>query len=506
MSADLPATVQAAVPPVPPTVAPAAPPPTLGLYEPAATPAEIAAGVKLLREVACAVLEPTDIAPIGQRPFIKKSGWQRLAMTFGVQTYIAAAERLGGDAAHGGAWRVTMRAVKSHYTVERSGLCTLAEKTGIPPASQESVAMATAETRAAGRALSALFGLGDISAEEARTTGVDSLPSLSPLAEIVHAHQVERGTASAAASEPASGPNPSTPEQAARLAAFGCTEIPATSFEAAVLIGKYEKAEKSAKSAKPATPATPEHSPDAPAGPAAPSDQDDVPKKDGAGPVEDAPAVKEAGTKPSRASSAAPAARQRKRRPAARQEAVRGRSASAPAAPASHTGEATGRASGAADAPAAAPARQAEPTTTSASGGTNSASSSSEAAPESCTCEGQDARPSPPVRDWDESSAEWECLRCGGRLTGSAAHWLVARLRGAFAALTTAGSSAREAEEKLGYPRPPSAVDLNAAPTGQQAADLAALRGPAAPPIRDGEMPAQIHVWAAMCAVREGRA
>lgn len=282
--------------PAPTTTTPSAEPPAPSLFSLATDPREVANGLTMLKQAAAATLDASDITSISNRPFVRKSGWQKLALVFGIHTTIAGTERTPLGTTGDAAWRVTVRASKLACSVERSGLCTLTERKGTPPEKVEAVALAMAETRAAGRAISALFGFGDITAEEAATVSPDQLTTISPVGEAVQeAHgSPSSSSAARAAATPSSGPSGPTPAQIAECKAFGISPLPTTAFDAATaLVAKKkelkerEKAaeEKQAAAAAPAAakPAPSSPSPAPPKKKAKPAPKDKDEKKDDGG-------------------------------------------------------------------------------------------------------------------------------------------------------------------------------------------------------------------------------
>lgn len=451
----------AAVPATMPEYAAApARPRSLSLFEMAASPAEIAAGVRKFREAAAAVLLPSDIAPISGHPFIRKSGWQRLAMTFGVHTEVASVQRHPGTAEEGGAWRVTMRAVKGHCSVERSGLCTLAERTGKgKTGSEESTAMAMAETRAVGRAVSALFGLGEVTAEEAAGMRPEDLQAIvTPGAEAAYEAQSEaRGMrpepAQAAAPEPPK-PMPAqeveTLKQAriAELRELGCPEadIPGNMLGITTLLEQMRKKGKpKPKSDSPPSEAPPNgSSPD-------PAPQAESPPKDDQ--AEDADAG-QAGATSVVASGPPPDG------PASSDEG--GETSSAPDPPPKQGGE-----------------------------------------PGDCNCT-EECLPIPPPGSTavPPTGGAWACGACGGSLPDLAARLVLGRMRDTYNGIRTAGGLTHEqATEQLGYPPVPQGPDLGKKPNGPQLALLEKLN------VQDRELPpTQAHAWGRAAGLLRGRA
>ena len=454
----------AAVPATMPEYEPPARPRALSLFEMAAAPEEIAAGVQQFRKVAAAVLLPSDIAPISGHPFIRKSGWQRLAMTFGVHTEVASVQRHPGTAAEGGAWRVTMRAVKGHCSVERSGLCTLAERQNKgKQGSEESTAMAMAETRAVGRAVSALFGLGEVTAEEAAGMRPEDMQAIvTPGAEAAYAAQAEaRGMqpepAPASSSQPSPAPPPPKPmpsaevetlkqSRIAELKKLGVpdADIPANMLGISTLLEQKRKAAAAASEKKPQSDSPPPEAPpnrpgpvtkDAPAE-SPPRKEADADEADGA--QEGAPSVVASGAPPD--------------------------------GPAPDEGD----------------------------GETSSPDQNAEG---DCTCsDDSDVLPAPLPGSGDLSA--WMCLACGGAFDDLAARLVLARMRDQYAALRTSASLTHEqTTEQLAYPAVPQGPDLAKPPTAKQLELLDKLNATdKAPPAT------QAHAWARAAGILRGKA
>lgn len=132
-------------------------------------------GFKDFQKLKMELLSESDIVEIQGKPHVKKSGWNKLAVFFGVSTKTTRSEKLENpDGSY--EWRVTTEAYKKNkegiviYSVERSALVSSLEKEkteGMKNSPRKSHdVFASAETRAEGRALAAFFGSGEVSAEE----------------------------------------------------------------------------------------------------------------------------------------------------------------------------------------------------------------------------------------------------------------------------------------------------------------------------------------------------
>lgn len=132
-------------------------------------------GFKDFQKLKMELLTESDIVEIQGKPHVKKSGWNKLAVFFGVSTRTTKSEKLENqDGSY--EWRVTTEAYKKNkdgvviYSVERSALVSSLEKEkteGMKNSPRKSHdVFASAETRAEGRTLAAFFGSGEVSAEE----------------------------------------------------------------------------------------------------------------------------------------------------------------------------------------------------------------------------------------------------------------------------------------------------------------------------------------------------
>lgn len=132
-------------------------------------------GFKDFQKLKLELLSESDIVEIQGKPHVKKSGWNKLAVFFGVSTRTTKSEKLENpDGSY--EWRVTTEAYKKNkegviiYSVERSALVSSLEKEkteGMKNSPRKSHdVFASAETRAEGRTLAAFFGSGEVSAEE----------------------------------------------------------------------------------------------------------------------------------------------------------------------------------------------------------------------------------------------------------------------------------------------------------------------------------------------------
>ena len=488
----------------PPIVVDSTPMPKLpSLFELATAPDELARGLETVKKAAVAVLTPSDIALIGPRPFVRKSGWQRLALAFGIHTSIASTERITLDGANA-AWRVTIRAHKTPCSVERSGLCTIEERRSKTAPNQmhtvESTAMAMAETRAAGRAICALFGFGDVSAEEVASASPETLTAISPVAEAAYAAQ--GGSSSSTPRENANrAPSPPTPEQRAELRKLGMPATAAgTYLEAASMIAdakrsrklaqekkqaekKAESKKKEAEKAKPEPEGEAEAKPERTGPSCACGTQKTSPRQRGKdtfvcaecnGWVETSAAIAVLRARAAGELSA---------------QAVNGSAAAAAAPPSNSAAAASSRATPSKGAKSDEGSGSQPPSPNTSHGDGTAGAAAAETAPakhRDCTCEGDECEPRQP----DDADA-WHCAACkGGRLSKEAADSVMSRMRSPHSQWRTAG-----------MPVPPYTMDMAKPPTKSQL-NMAHDVG-----IQDDQMNnhTRLHVWGQICDAMKGR-
>ena len=126
-------------------------------------------GLEAYHKAITTILTKDDVIKIGERTFIKKPGWNKLSLFFGISTDTIRSARVEhGDGTY--TWTVVVTAYKEEYKVTRSASCHSIEKKHMDGTKTESRkdadVYAMAETRAVGRACSAFFGTGDVSYEE----------------------------------------------------------------------------------------------------------------------------------------------------------------------------------------------------------------------------------------------------------------------------------------------------------------------------------------------------
>ena len=170
------------------------------LVAPVATIQETRKVFQAFQDAKYSLLEKGDVQPAGDRIFIKKSGWRKIALFFGIScTKLAEHWALGQE---GKTWQVTFRAVARNGTYhDGTGWASYSESMGagsVAAAEKKAEKMvadgkwkqekgdqyvegikaklhhdvrATAETRAKNRAIADLVGGGEVSAEEMRLVG-----------------------------------------------------------------------------------------------------------------------------------------------------------------------------------------------------------------------------------------------------------------------------------------------------------------------------------------------
>jgi hypothetical protein len=159
----------------------------LAIVAPAVSPSQLANQMRLFQELKARLLDyQTDVVEIQGRPFIKRSGWRKLALAFNISDEIVRAEK--EDHPDGSfTWRITVRAwAPNGRSVMAVGACSSRERKFAHP---EHDVYAIASTRAKNRAISDLIGSGEISAEEL-------VPAEEPTVEAARPERAERPPAS----------------------------------------------------------------------------------------------------------------------------------------------------------------------------------------------------------------------------------------------------------------------------------------------------------------------
>jgi len=139
-------------------------PSNMMLIEPAADIAELKKHWENIQELKKSILDKSDIQEIGDRTYVKRSGWRKMAAAFAISDRIVSKDR---EELAGGAflWRIEVEAyhTKSGRSMTGVGVCSSTERKF---AHVDHDVFAIAHTRAINRAISDLVGLGEVSAEE----------------------------------------------------------------------------------------------------------------------------------------------------------------------------------------------------------------------------------------------------------------------------------------------------------------------------------------------------
>lgn len=123
--------------------------------------------MRVYQDICAAVLTPADVQKIGDREFVKRSGFQKLAVAYGLTTYIVSLDvdrDQDGDPIR--AHAIVRATHQSGRSAEGDGACDRAERGRRSSDKLEHDLRATATTRATNRAISNLVAFGTMSAEE----------------------------------------------------------------------------------------------------------------------------------------------------------------------------------------------------------------------------------------------------------------------------------------------------------------------------------------------------
>lgn len=174
----------------------------------------------LFQKLKVDLLTEDDTQKIGTNNYVKKSGWIKYALAFNLKTEVIKEEKeTNMDNPDWYAYHFIIRCTATNGRItEKVGSCDSREK----PQAALHVVRAMAETRATSRAISAMIGAGEVSAEEMENTGDISTHHTEPA--LVAAHYLDT------------------------LEKLGYTGVPPkTSFEATKLIEKLKSESESAK-------------------------------------------------------------------------------------------------------------------------------------------------------------------------------------------------------------------------------------------------------------------
>lgn len=139
-------------------------PPTAGIVRAAASVPELVEAQAEYQELCRSLLTDDDYQHIQGKSFRKKSGWRKLNVAFNVSMDLLAEDYTYDEDGKIRRAKVTVRATAPNGRhADGIGLCSRTERRFTKP---EHDIPATAYTRAANRASSDLYGLGEVSAEE----------------------------------------------------------------------------------------------------------------------------------------------------------------------------------------------------------------------------------------------------------------------------------------------------------------------------------------------------
>jgi len=141
---------------------------------PAITPEKMVEQMDLFQKLKAQLLDPkTDVVDIKGKPYVKRSGWRKLALAFNISDEVLSTEK---EEVEGGyVWRIQVRAwAPNGRSAVGIGACSSTEREFAHP---DHDIYAIAHTRAKNRAISDLIGSGEVSAEELRATRQENSPS-----------------------------------------------------------------------------------------------------------------------------------------------------------------------------------------------------------------------------------------------------------------------------------------------------------------------------------------
>jgi len=133
------------------------------IVRPAVTPTEAIAAWKEFNDLKQAIISDIDRQKIGDKSFIKKSGWRKLAAFFNLTDRITEEVQTRSDD-RGWSWKIKVTAIAPNGRIsEGVGICSTSERKF---AHIEHDTYATAHTRAKNRAISDMIAGGEVSTEE----------------------------------------------------------------------------------------------------------------------------------------------------------------------------------------------------------------------------------------------------------------------------------------------------------------------------------------------------
>jgi len=120
------------------------------------------------KELKSDLLDTNDVQIISNKPYVKKSGWLKFSLAFNLKTEIIKEERetfLDNKGDKQFAYHFTVRCIADNGRItEKVGSCDSIEKN--KESDSIHIIRSMAETRANNRAISAMVGAGEVSAEE----------------------------------------------------------------------------------------------------------------------------------------------------------------------------------------------------------------------------------------------------------------------------------------------------------------------------------------------------
>jgi len=146
------------------------------------SPEKMKEAIQVYQKMVKEILGPADIMKIGDKDYIRKSGWQKLAVPFNITTsvieerYEPILAQDDGSTGRGFAYHIKVRATAPNGRyMEKLGSCdNVYEKKG----SGHHIIRSMAETRATSRAISALMGVSEQPAED-----MESIPKKNDMPE-----------------------------------------------------------------------------------------------------------------------------------------------------------------------------------------------------------------------------------------------------------------------------------------------------------------------------------
>jgi len=132
------------------------------IVEPAISAEKLVDHMKKFQELKSKLLDKEDVVSIQGKPFVKRSGWRKIALAFNISDEIVREEKQEYDDHY--TWRITVKASAPNGRYATGvGACSSNERSFTHG---EHDIYAIAHTRAKNRAISDLVGSGEVSAEE----------------------------------------------------------------------------------------------------------------------------------------------------------------------------------------------------------------------------------------------------------------------------------------------------------------------------------------------------